>query len=204
MQWLGYAALLSRTWRTRPYTPVSLVPAARQSFYYQPAGWGSFNVHTSSETEAKTTPTSGSVDAAPQSTGSSGEVENPFLEVFSESDSSDNERCAPFKSKSIFAYVFHILLKVPFFAKSTLKLRSVGGEDEFSEGRRRFLEACRHRREGQRSSISGPEETVAGCGCFLRLSSRPPSSAVQVLLLAVRHRWRRAGLGSFLLQVCLI
>ena len=161
-------------------------------------------ITTSSETEAKTTPTSGSVDAAPQSTGSSGEVENPFLEVFSESDSSDNERCAPFNSKSIFAYVFHILLKVPFFAKSTLKLRSVGGEDEFSEGRRRFLEACRHRREGQRSSISGPEETVAGCGCFLRLSSRPPGSAVQVLLLAVRHRWRRAGLGSFLLQVCLI
>ena len=49
MQWLGCAALLSRTWRTRPYTPVSLVPAARQSFYYQPAGWGSFNVHTSKE-----------------------------------------------------------------------------------------------------------------------------------------------------------
>ena len=67
-------------------------------------------ITTSSETEAKTTPTS----AAPQSTGSSCEVENPFLEVFSESDSSDNERCAPFNSKSIFGYVFHILLKVHF------------------------------------------------------------------------------------------
>jgi hypothetical protein len=117
-------------------------------------------ITTSSET------TSGSVVAASQSTGSSCEVENPFLEVFSESDSSDNE--------------------------------SVGGEDEFSEGRRRFLEACRYRRSGQ--GPSGPEETVAGCGCFLRLGSQPPTRAVQVLLLVVRYRWRRAGLGSFLLQ----
>ena len=75
-------------------------------------------------------------------------------------------------------------------------------DDEFSEGRRQFLEACRsRRRQLSPTSTAGPEDVVAGCGCFLRLSDRPGGSAVQVLLLAVRHRWRRAGLGSFLLQV---
>ena len=74
------------------------------------------------------------------------------------------------------------------------------GEDEFSEGRQVFLEACRSRRS-QPPAAPGPEESVAGCSCFLRLSDRPGASAVQVLLLAVRHRWRHAGLGSFLLQV---
>ena len=74
------------------------------------------------------------------------------------------------------------------------------GDDEFSEGRRRFLEACRLRRKHQQLP-RGPEETIAGCGCFLRLSDRPHSSAVQIILLVVRHRWRRSGLGSFLLQV---
>lgn len=90
-------------------------------------------------------------------------------------------------------------------------LCSVEEEDEFSEGRRQFLEACRLRSRQRpltapgelENSPRGPEDIVAGCGCFLRLSSRPKTNAVQILLLAVRHRWRRAGLGSFLLQVIL-
>ena len=51
------------------------------------------------------------------------------------------------------------------------------GEDEFSEGRQVFLEACRSRRS-QPPTAPGPEESVAGCGCFLRLSDRPGASAV--------------------------
>ena len=75
------------------------------------------------------------------------------------------------------------------------------GDGEFGEGKRQFLEACRSRR--QREELRrGPEEMVAGCGCFLRLSDRSLASAVQVLLLVVRRRWRKSGLGSFLLQVC--
>ena len=76
-------------------------------------------------------------------------------------------------------------------------------EDEFSEGHQQFLQACHLRRRQRSPSAPGPEDLVGGCGCFLRLSDRPGGSAVQVLLLAVRHRWRRAGLGSFLLQVCI-
>ena len=49
--------------------------------------------------------------------------------------------------------------------------------------------------------MPGVEDTVAGCGCFLQLSSRPKNTAVQVLLLAVRRRWRRKGLGSYLMKV---
>ena len=51
------------------------------------------------------------------------------------------------------------------------------GEDEFSEGRQVFLEACRSRRS-QPPAAPGPEESVAGCGCFLRLSDRPGSFMV--------------------------
>ena len=51
------------------------------------------------------------------------------------------------------------------------------GEDEFSEGRQVFLEACRSQCS-QPPAAPGPEESVAGCGCFLRLSDRPGTSAV--------------------------
>ena len=75
------------------------------------------------------------------------------------------------------------------------------GDGEFGEGKRQFMEACWSRR--QRGELRrGPEEMVAGCGCFLRLSDRSLASAVQVLLLVVRRRWRKSGLGSFLQQVC--
>ena len=78
---------------------------------------------------------------------------------------------------------------------------SVEGDGEFGGGKRQFLEACQSRRQ-RGESRRGPEEMVAGCGCFLRLSDRSLASAVQVLLLVVRRRWRKSGLGSFLLQVC--
>ena len=93
--------------------------------------------------------------------------------------------------------------KLPFFI-----LCSVEEDDEFSEGRRKFLEACHSRlRQAPLTATGenypgGAEDIVAGCGCFMRLSNRPKANAVQILLLAVRHRWRRAGLGSFLLHVC--
>lgn len=41
---------------------------------------------------------------------------------------------------------------------------------------------------------------MVGCVTVLRLSSKPESSAVQILLLVVRRGWRGLGAGSYLLQ----
>jgi predicted N-acetyltransferase YhbS len=53
----------------------------------------------------------------------------------------------------------------------------------------------------QSNTLIGLEDKLIGCVTFMRLSSKPGESSVQILLLSVRHRWRGYGVGEYLLSM---
>jgi len=98
--------------------------------------------------------TSGSSGAA---AGSEGGEQNPFAELFSESEASESEG------------------------------EDVEQCDEWTSGREVFLTEAWHRKshDPQLLESVGPEHCVVGCATVMRLSNKPGSSAVQLTLMAV-------------------
>lgn len=95
------SAIYSSLTRSGSKTIVLLLTSEEQSTEQQPQNRPKHKPHrvatvvssTDSRNSTKTTTDSAGVQYASGS-GDSGELENPFLEVFSASDSSDTERCA--------------------------------------------------------------------------------------------------------------
>ena len=95
------SAIYSSLTRSGSKTVVLLLTSEEQSTEEQPQNSQKHKPHrvptvvssTNSRDSTKTTTDSAGVQCASDS-GDSSELENPFLEVFSASDSSDNERCA--------------------------------------------------------------------------------------------------------------
>ncbi|XP_011403257.1 PREDICTED: uncharacterized protein LOC105312367 [Amphimedon queenslandica] len=77
------------------------------------------------------------------------------------------------------------------------------GED-FELEREKFLSRVKERQSMDPFDLAsvGMEDQITGCATFMKLSSKPGDSSVQILLLAVRHRWRGCGIGEYLLRLC--
>ena len=70
--------------------------------------------------EVKTASTGSTVSGASGSNGENGGSDNPFLEVFSASDSSDNERCLNISFEYLLVYPFSLSLVYIYTSKAML------------------------------------------------------------------------------------
>ncbi|XP_071799543.1 uncharacterized protein [Asterias amurensis] len=82
-------------------------------------------------------------------------------------------------------------------------------EDDFTEGQEEFLKIVRQRRERRKVALSqgddpslaiGIESRLIACTTWEKSTIRPGERILQLDLLAVRKRFRKLGIGKYLLQ----